>query len=132
MIKLYSSYSSSSSNKARQWLINHRLEFIEIRIGSHLLKKSELQHILSLTESGTHDIISTHCIKYDNLSSDLDELSLNQLICMVNKNPSLLKRPLILDGLKLQIGFNEDQIRKFLPKDFRVVEKEIFLKRLDS
>jgi regulatory protein spx len=35
------------------------------------------------------------------------------------ENPELLKTPLILEGNKLLVGYNKEQIRIFLPKIYR-------------
>src|SRR3712207_8242048 len=43
--------------------------------------------------------------------SDIDELSIMDLIDLIAKNPSLLRRPIIMDSKRMQIGFNEDEIR---------------------
>ncbi|MBK5076277.1 transcriptional regulator Spx [Lactococcus lactis] len=131
MIRFYSSFSSSSSRKARHWLTNHKLEFLEIKINSHHFTDIEIKHILSLTESGTDDIISKHCNGYKNIAPFLNDLTLNELVDKINQSPSLLKRPLLIDDKRLQVGFNEEQLRKFLPRDFRHAEKENFLNRID-
>ena len=38
------------------------------------------------------------------------------------KNPSLLRRPIIMDDRRLQVGYNEDEIRRFLPRKVRRLE----------
>lgn len=47
-----------------------------------------------------------------------------QLIDLVEKNPSLLRRPIIMDDRRLQVGYNEDEIRRFLPRKVRRLELE--------
>ena len=34
-------------------------------------------------------------------------------------NPSVLKRPIMIDGMKMQVGYNEEEIRFFIPKRLR-------------
>ena len=82
----------------------------------------ELQKILSLTENGTDDLISTRSKVFQKLDIDLDELSVRQLIELIELYPSLLRRPIILDDKRMQIGFNEDEIRAFLPRNYRKQE----------
>ena len=41
---------------------------------------------------------------------------------LIEENPSLLRRPIILDAKRMQIGFNEDEIRAFLPRSYRQQE----------
>lgn len=43
----------------------------------------------------------------------MEELSISDLIDLIAKNPSLLRRPIIMDKKRMQIGFNEDEIRAF-------------------
>ena len=52
----------------------------------------------------------------------MDDLSVSNLIDLISENPSLLRRPIILDNKRMQIGFNEDEIRAFLPRDYRMQE----------
>ncbi|WP_373849910.1 ArsC/Spx/MgsR family protein, partial [Jeotgalibaca porci] len=33
-----------------------------------------------------------------------------------------LRRPIILDDKRLQVGYNEDEIRRFLPREVRAIE----------
>lgn len=86
------------------------------------LSADELRRILSLTENGTDDLISTRSKVFQKLNIDVDELSISQLIDLIEEYPSLLRRPIILDEKRMQIGFNEDEIRAFLPRDYRKQE----------
>lgn len=86
------------------------------------LTTDELRHILSLTENGTDDIISTRSKIFQRLNIDVEELSISALIGLIEQNPSLLRRPIILDDKRMQIGFNEDEIRAFLPRGYRKQE----------
>ena len=59
MITLFLSPSCTSCRKAKAWLEKHKVPFEEHNIMTSPLTRKELQHILSLTENGTDDIIST-------------------------------------------------------------------------
>jgi hypothetical protein len=37
-------------------------------------------------------------------------------------NPGLLRIPLIIDEKRLQVGYNEEEIRKFLPRKYRLFQ----------
>jgi regulatory protein spx len=49
-------------------------------------------------------------------------LSLPDLLKLVQENPGLLRRPIMVDDKRLQVGFNEDEIRRFLPREVRAIE----------
>lgn len=122
MITLFLSPSCTSCRKARAWLLNHEVPFLEHNIMTSPLSAQELQHILSLTENGTDDIISTRSKIFQKLDLDVESLSISELIKLIEENPSLLRRPIILDAKRMQIGFNEDEIRAFLPRSYRQQE----------
>lgn len=119
MITLFLSPSCTSCRKARAWLIKHEVDFREHNIITSPLSKEELLDILSFTENGTEDIISTRSKVFQKLNIDVEELSISELMELIAQNPSLLRRPIILDKKRMQIGFNEDEIRAFLPRDYR-------------
>jgi regulatory protein spx len=126
MISLYTTPSCTSCRKARAWLTENELPFKERNIFSDPLNSDELMEILSLTKNGTEDIISTRSKVYQKLDIDLEELKLEELLSLIEKYPNLLKRPIILDENKLQVGYNEEDIRKFVPRNLR---KIIFKRR---
>ena len=47
---------------------------------------------------------------------------MKQLYKLISKNPGLLRRPIIVDEKRLQVGYNEDEIRRFLPRQVRELE----------
>lgn len=122
MITLFLSPSCTSCRKARAWLNKHDVKFREHNIITSPLSRDELMSILAFTENGTEDIISTRSKVFQKLAIDVDELTVSDLISLISENPSLLRRPIILDNKRMQIGFNEDEIRVFLPRDYRKQE----------
>ena len=124
MLNLYTSPSCTSCPKAKAWLKEHDISFKERNIFANPLNKEEIMQVLRMTENGTEEIISTRSRTFQNLKINLDDLSIDQLIDLVEKNPSLLRRPIIMDDRRLQVGYNEDEIRRFLPRKVRRLELE--------
>ncbi|EJF00926.1 transcriptional regulator SpxA [Liquorilactobacillus mali] len=122
MVTLYTSPSCTSCRKARTWLRKHDIPFKERNIFSEPLNINEIKQILQMTENGTEEIISKRSKAYQKLNIDLDEIPLKQLFSLVQENPGLLRRPIILDEKRLQVGYNEDEIRRFLPREVRALE----------
>ncbi|ALS02935.1 ArsR family transcriptional regulator [Enterococcus silesiacus] len=119
MLKLYTTNSCTSCRKARRWLIDHEIPFEEKNFGTTPITLDELKNILILTEEGTEDIISIRSKVFQKLDIDINELPLHALLELVKDNPGLLRRPIMIDEKRLQIGFNEDEIRCFLPRSVR-------------
>ena len=112
MLNLYTSPSCTSCRKAKAWLKEHDISFKERNIFANPLNKEEIMQV------------STRSRTFQNLKINLDDLSIDQLIDLVEKNPSLLRRPIIMDDRRLQVGYNEDEIRRFLPRKVRRLELE--------
>ena len=122
MVTLYTSPSCTSCRKARAWLEEHNIPFEERNIFSNPLNVDEVKQLLQITEDGTEEIISKRSKIFQDLDIDLDELPLQKLYTLIQKNPGLLRRPIIMDSKRLQVGYNEDEIRRFLPRDVRALE----------
>ena len=122
MVNLYTSPSCTSCRKAKAWLEEHGIEYKERNIFSEPLSAAEIKQVLQLTENGTEEIVSRRSKVFQELDVDLDDLSLKQLIDLIEKNPGLLRRPILVDDKRLQVGYNEDEIRRFLPRKVRQLE----------
>ncbi|HAA7766943.1 TPA_asm: transcriptional regulator Spx [Listeria monocytogenes] len=122
MVTLYTSPSCTSCRKARAWLEEHDIPYKERNIFSEPLSLDEIKEILRMTEDGTDEIISTRSKTFQKLNVDLDCLPLQQLFELIQKNPGLLRRPIIIDEKRLQVGYNEDEIRRFLPRRVRTYQ----------
>lgn len=83
------------------------------------MRAEEVKEILRLTEDGTEELISKRSKIFSKLNLDLDSMSINKFIELIVDNPSLLKRPIIMDDHRMQVGYNDDEIRRFLPRDIR-------------
>lgn len=107
MLTLYTSPSCTSCRKARAWLQEHEIPFVERNIFSEPLTSDELTNILQMTENGTEEIISTRSKVFQKLNVDLDDLPLNELLKLVQENPGLLRRPIMIDEKRLQVGLTK-------------------------
>lgn len=75
-----------------------------------------------MTEDGTDEIISTRSKAFQELNINLDTMSIQNLYELIRDNPGLLRRPIMLDEKRLQVGYNDDEIRRFLPRKVRTFQ----------
>ena len=119
MLTIYTTPCCSSCKKVKKWLQERNIPFKEKNMFTNKLEKEEIKKMLILTNNGVSDIISSRCklIKQNNL--DLDSLTLDETITLIQKQPSILKRPIIIqdDHKRIQIGYKEDEIEIFLRYD---------------
>ncbi|WP_117170891.1 transcriptional regulator SpxA [Paraliobacillus sediminis] len=122
MVTLYTSPSCTSCRKAKAWLEEHEIPYYERNIFSDNLTLDEIKEILRMTEDGTDEIISTRSKVFQKLKVDFEQMALKDLFDLIQENPGILRRPIIIDDKRLQVGYNEDEIRRFLPRKVRTFQ----------
>ena len=116
MIVVYTSPGCASCRKVKQWLKERDLKFVEKNIFSTVLNENEIKHLLTRSENGTEDIISKRSKIVQEQKIDFDEMTLNELVRFIQQNPSILKRPIILNEKSFLVGYDEEEIGAFVPR----------------
>jgi regulatory protein spx len=120
MIKIYYRMGCGSSRRALAWFQTHRIEVRKQRVDK--LTKEDLVKLLSLSDEGTSEVLKCASRSSSNVNKMLNhimELTFNEALDFILEHPIMLQAPLILDEDKHLIGYNEDEIRMFLPKKYR-------------
>ena len=78
--------------------------------------------MLANSENGFEDIISTRSKIFKEKKLDPDSMSVKELVDFIIEYPSVLKRPIIINENELQVGYNNEDITIFLPKELRNIE----------
>ena len=121
MIVVYTSPGCASCRKVKQWLKDREIPFIEKNIFKTLLNTNEIKHLLMRSENGSDDIISKRSKVIQESNIDIDSMTTDELISFIKQNPSVLKRPIILDETSFQVGYDEEEIAVFVPQELRKV-----------
>lgn len=121
LIRIYTAPSCASCRKVKSWLKENNIPYVEKNIFSTLLRTDELKELLIRSENGTDDIISKRSKIIKENKVNIEELSVNQLIKFIQDNPSILKRPIIIDERRFQVGYNAEEIRAFIPRELRKI-----------
>ena len=122
MIKIYTSPSCSSCRKAKDFFKTEEIPFQEKNILVTDLSEEELRDILEKSENGTDDIISTRSKIIKEQNVDVESMTISELIEFIRNNPTVLKRPIMVDDRKIQVGYNPEEIRVFIPHEKRVAQ----------
>ena len=120
LIKIYYRTSCSSSQRAISWFKKHNLNIHQQQINQ--ITRKDLFKILQLSDEGFIDIIK-HPAKSESAVNEamdyIESLSFNEAIGFLVTHTTILKTPIILDGQNHLIGYNVEEIRKFIPKEYR-------------
>ena len=123
MIVIYTSPGCASCRKVKAWLKEREIKFIEKNIFNVLLNRKEVKYLLSRSDNGTDDIISKRSKIIQENRIDLDNMSLDELVDFIIQNPSILRRPIILNEDNFQVGYDVEEIESFKPRDLAKLAK---------
>lgn len=119
MVTVFTTTSCSSCKKAINWLNEHKIKFVEKNLFTNPITKDDIKLMLENAENGFEDIISTRSKIIQESKIDVESMSYNALTDFIIENPSILRRPIIVDDRKMQVGYNDDDIRVFIPRELR-------------
>ena len=83
--------------------------------------RDDIVMMLKNTDNGFDDIISTRSKVFQEQNLDIEDMSMSGLTNFIINNPSVLRRPIIIEDSKMQVGYNEDEIRTFIPRRLREI-----------
>lgn len=122
MIQIYTTPSCASCRKAKKWFDQYKIPYSEKNIFSIKLSKEDIFKMLANSENGFEDIISTRSKIFKEMQLEPEDMSVQDLIDFIIDYPSVLKRPIIINESELQVGYNNEDITIFLPKELRNCE----------
>ena len=120
MIKIYTREGCTSSLKTKDWLESHGIEFEQREILQ--LSQQDMTHLLSLTDLGFEELLKLKGKQSKENLFHFNEWSLTECVQFLKYHTEFLKTPIILDQEKYMMGYNSEEIRKFLPKNYRKME----------
>lgn len=119
MITIYTTPSCSSCRKAKKWLDEHKVPYEEKNLFNHRINDVDIDMMLAHAENGFDDIISTRSKVFKEQELEVEDMSVSELKLFIIDHPSVLKRPIIVDQKRMQVGYNDEEIRVFIPKRLR-------------
>lgn len=120
MIKVYYRGSCGSSKRALSWFEKYKLEVEKHQISK--ISREDIVQLLRFSEEGLKDIVKRPGKSSSEVKKALqymEHLSFNEALDFLLTHPYVLQTPIIMKEQRHLIGFNEDEIRIFLPKDYR-------------
>ena len=122
MIIIYAQGTNTSNEQALTWFKLRGIEMREEKM--YKMTRENLLHILALTDQGFSEVLKHRAGEGTLLKNKLDaisSLSFNESVDFIMKNPEVLRSPIIFEENKLLVGYNSEEIRKFMPQKYRKV-----------
>ena len=119
MITIYTTDSCASCKKAVKWLDENKIKYEEKNMFKKPITKEDVMAMLQMAENGFDDIISTRSKIIQESGIDINSMKYSELVDFIINNPSVLRRPIIIDDRKFQVGYDDDEITAFKPRELR-------------
>lgn len=109
----------STCKRAKTWLENNNIEFIDRHIVENNPTKEELRKWVNKYNISTSKLFNTSGIKYRELNLKDKLLTMNdeEKIELLSTDGMLVKRPLIISEDKILIGFKEKEWEEYFKND---------------
>lgn len=120
MIKIYYSRSCGSSRRAISWFEKYNIDVQKQQISK--MTRNDLVKLLKHSDEGLIDILKRpgkSSTEVKDVLRYMELLSFNEALDFLLSHPYVLQTPIIMDERDHLIGYNVDEIRKFLPKEYR-------------
>ena len=104
----------TTCQKARTWLVSHKIKFEERDIVKDNPSKQELKKWIKESNLDIKRWFNTSGLKYKelNLKDKLPSMSFEDKIDLLSTDGMLVKRPIIITDKGITIGFKEDEWNK--------------------
>ncbi len=114
MLKFYGYNKCNTCRNAKKWLEAKGKKFEEIDITLHPPRLSELKEYVALSGRPLKDFFNKSGEQYRalHMKEKIKTLPESEILQMLSKNGRLLKRPLVSDGKRATVGFDEKEFQK--------------------
>ena len=115
-MKIYYYPTCSTCKKALKWLDKHELKYEKEDIVEAKLTRKEIENIYKKSKLDIKRFFNTSGKVYKELDLKTKLLSMNESekLELLASNGMLLKRPILVEGNKIIVGFNEDEYKEKL------------------
>jgi regulatory protein spx len=109
-LTLFTYPSDTSCRKVKAILKEKGVSFEERHLFRDPPTEEELLEMMKLTTNGIDEILSKRSQTFKKLNVNIEDLKLSEFLNLLSEEPRLLRKPLLMDGEKLIIGYNREAL----------------------
>lgn len=100
--------------KAKKWLDEHGLEYEEVHIAENPPSRTDLEKLYQNSGLDIKKFFNTSGMKYRELGlkDKVKTMSDDELLDVLSTDGMLIKRPILSDGQRVTVGFNDENYEK--------------------
>ena len=95
--------------KAKKWLDDHKIDYQTVHLVNETPTENKLKELIEKSGLPPKKFFNTSGKVYreENMKEKIKEASLEQMVSYLASNGMLIKRPIVTNGEKVTVGFNE-------------------------
>lgn len=102
------------SRKARQLLGELGAEVEERRYFDQLPGRDEIEKLAAMLPGGVMDIVSTRSRRFKELGLEGQNLSHDEWVDLLSREPGLWRRPIAVRGKRIVVGFDQEALEELV------------------
>lgn len=113
-VTFYSYPKCGTCQKAKKWLEGHGVSYSMVHIVENPPSKEEVRELHKASGLDLKKLFNTSGMKYRELGlkDTLKTASEEEMLDLLASDGMLLKRPIVTNGSKVTVGFNEEQFER--------------------
>lgn len=114
MLKFYHYAKCQTCVKAKKFLTGKQYALQEIDITTSPPSARELKELIKKSGKPYANFLNRSGVQYreKNMKEKVKQLSEDEIIKILSEDGRLIKRPIVTDGKKTTVGFNEEEFKK--------------------
>ena len=118
MLTFYHYARCNTCVKAKKYLTSNRYSLREIDITTDPPAADALARLIAKSGRPYTDFLNRSGVQYreKNMKEKVKQLSEKEIVKMLASEGRLIKRPIVTDGTKVTVGFNEEEFKRMWPK----------------
>lgn len=100
--------------KAKKWLDDHQISYELVHLVEHTPSKEVIKNLIEKSNLEPKKFFNTSGKVYreENMKEKIKDASLDDMVTYLASNGMLIKRPIVTDGKKVTVGFNEEMFEQ--------------------
>lgn len=114
MLTFYWYPNCGTCKNAKKWLDYHQIDYASIHIVDEPPSKDALLVLIEKSNLPARKFFNTSGKKYRELKlkDKIKDADTNKMVSILASDGMLIKRPIVTDGKKVTVGFNEEEFRE--------------------
>lgn len=112
MVEVYGIKNCDKIRKTKKWLANHEIDYEFFDLKKEPLSRKELEEFVYRV--GLETLVNKRGMTWRKLGLNDQDISKDELFETLLKHQTMIKRPVLISGEAILVGYDEDSFERFV------------------